>query len=333
GRVDRPGMARRRDRAHPGGDLRVGADRAGDLARLNRWPPTAVDFVIRVTEPWQWCGSSTGAVRRREPPVRARRLFDVQQSRSLLKFPDKDQAMEKILDLTMLSDIFPTGFHGAVSAGVEPGSSVYIAGAGPVGTAAAVGAQLLGASVAIMADMNADRLANAAKFGCETIDVSTEDPREGIARILGREEVDAGVDAVGFEARGHGKDAQEAPATVLNTLMDVTRAGGALGSPGLYVTGDPGGVDEAAQEGSLSVRLGLGWAKALSFTTGQCPVMKYHRQLMKAILHDKVQIADAVNAAAISLDDAPAGYEKFDSGVATKYVIDPHGMTGKVQPV
>src|SRR5699024_10344665 len=245
GRVDRPGMARRRDRAHPGGDLRVGADRAGDLARLNRWPPTAVDFVIRVTEPWQGCGSSTGAVRRREPPVRARRLFDVQQSRSLLKFPDKDQAMEKILDLTMLSDIFPTGFHGAVSAGVEPGSSVYIAGAGPVGTAAAVGAQLLGASVVIMADMNADRLANAAKFGCETIDVSPEDPREGIARILGREEVDAGVDAVGFEARGPGKDAQEAPATVLNTLMDVPRAGGALGIPGLYVTGDPGGVDEA----------------------------------------------------------------------------------------
>lgn len=37
----------------------------------------------------------------------------------LLKFPDKDQAMEKILDLTMLSDIFPTGFHGAYSAGVK----------------------------------------------------------------------------------------------------------------------------------------------------------------------------------------------------------------------
>jgi threonine dehydrogenase-like Zn-dependent dehydrogenase len=32
---------------------------------------------------------------------------------NLLKFPDRDQAMEKILDLTMLSDIFPTGFHGA----------------------------------------------------------------------------------------------------------------------------------------------------------------------------------------------------------------------------
>lgn len=79
----------------------------------------------------------------------------------LLKFPDKDQAMEKIRDLTMLSDIFPTGFHGAVSAGVRPGSTVYVAGAGPVGLAAAHSAQLLGAAVVIVGDLNADRLQQA----------------------------------------------------------------------------------------------------------------------------------------------------------------------------
>ena len=251
---------------------------------------------------------------------------------NLLRFPDRDQAMEKILDLTMLSDIFPTGYHGAVSAGVGPGSTVYIAGAGPVGLAAAVGAQLLGASAVIVGDMNADRLSQAASFGCETIDVSSEDPGQGLARILGHERgVDCGVDAVGFEARGHGHGATEAPATVLNTLMDITKAGGALGIPGLYVTGDPGGIDEAAKEGSLSLRLGLGWAKSLSFTMGQCPVMKYHRALMAAILADKVQIAQAVQATVISLDDAPAAYAKFDAGAARKYVIDPHGVTGKAQ--
>ena len=64
-------------------------------------------------------------------------------------------------------------------------------------------------------------------------------------------EVDCRVDCVGFEARGHGEDSEhEAPATVLNSIMDVTRAGGALGIPGLYVTGDPGGVDENAKSGS-----------------------------------------------------------------------------------
>jgi glutathione-independent formaldehyde dehydrogenase len=243
-----------------------------------------------------------------------------------LRFPDKDQAMEKVTDLTMLSDIFPTGFHGAVTAGVKPGSTVYIAGAGPVGLAAAVGAQLLGAAVVIVGDMVPERLKQAQSFGCEVVDVSKGEPQDQVEQLLGEPFVDAAVDAVGFEAKGHGEGAEEAPATVLNSLMDLTFAGGAIGIPGLYVTGDPGGVDEAAQKGALSLSLGTGWAKSLSFVTGQCPVMKYNYGLMKAILHDKVHIAKAVNATVISLDDAPQGYADFDSGAAKKFVIDPHGM-------
>jgi glutathione-independent formaldehyde dehydrogenase len=244
-----------------------------------------------------------------------------------LKFPDKDQAMAKIRDLTMLSDIFPTGYHGARTAGVTTGSTVYVAGAGPVGLACAHSAQLLGAAVVIVGDMNADRLKQAQSFGCETIDL-TRDASLGdqIEQILGEPEVDAAVDCVGFEARGHGAGAGEAPATVLNDIMTVAKAGGGLGIPGLYVTGDPGGIDEDAKIGSLRVRLGLGWAKSHYFTTGQCPVMMYHRGLMMAILHDKAHIADAVNATVIPLDRAPEGYREFDSGVARKYVIDPHGM-------
>ncbi|HEX7202080.1 formaldehyde dehydrogenase, glutathione-independent [Pseudarthrobacter sp. NPDC092184] len=246
---------------------------------------------------------------------------------NLLKFPDKDRAMEKILDLAMLSDIFPTGFHGAVSAGVGVGSTVYVAGAGPVGLAAATSAHLLGAAVVIVGDLNEDRLARARSFGCETVDLTKGGPAEQIEQILGVPEVDCGVDAVGFEARGHGhgKDAEEAPATVLNSLMDITAAGGALGIPGLYVTGDPGGIDEAAKKGALSLSLGTGWAKSLSFTTGQCPVMKYNRQLMMAILNDRVNIAKNVNAKAITLEEAPQGYAEFDAGAATKYVLNPNG--------
>jgi glutathione-independent formaldehyde dehydrogenase len=246
---------------------------------------------------------------------------------NLLKFPDRDQAMEKILDLTMLSDIFPTGYHGCVTAGVTTGSTVYIAGAGPVGLAAAASAQLLGAAAVIVGDMNEDRLRHARDvIGAETIDLTQEGSLpDKIEQIVGEPEVDAAVDAVGFEARGHGKDAGEAPATVLNSIMEVTRAAGRLGIPGLYVTGDPGAPDESAKEGSLSIRFGLGWAKSHTFTTGQCPVMRYHRQLMNAILRDKVQIGKAVNATVIGLDEAPQGYAQFDSGVAKKFVIDPHG--------
>src|SRR5450631_2745064 len=72
---------------------------------------------------------------------------------NLLKFPDKAQAMAKIKDLTLLSDIFPTGYHGAVTAGVGPGTFVYVAGAGPVGLACAAACQLLGAGVVIVGDM------------------------------------------------------------------------------------------------------------------------------------------------------------------------------------
>jgi len=246
---------------------------------------------------------------------------------NLLKFPDRDQAMAKIGDLTMLSDIFPTGYHGAFTAGVTTGSTVYVAGAGPVGLACAASAQLLGAAVVIVGDLNPDRLAQARSFGCETIDLRmVASLPDQIAQIVGEPVVDAAVDCVGFEARGHGAGAGEAPATVLNDVMNVTRAGGQLGIPGLYVTGDPGGIDENAKVGQLGVKIGTGWAKSLSFTTGQCPVMRYHRRLMQAILHDRVQIAKAVNATIITLDEAPRGYVDFDKGAARKFVIDPHGL-------
>src|SRR5207245_11166410 len=84
---------------------------------------------------------------------------------NLLKFPDKDQAMEKIRDLTMLSDIFPTGYHGAVTAGVTSGSTVYVAGAGPVGLACAACAQFLGAAAAIRGALHPERLGQVKSCG------------------------------------------------------------------------------------------------------------------------------------------------------------------------
>jgi glutathione-independent formaldehyde dehydrogenase len=250
---------------------------------------------------------------------------------NLIKFPKKDQALAKIRDLTLLSDIFPTGYHGAVTAGVTTGSVVYVAGAGPVGLACAASCHLLGAAVVIVGDMIPERLAQAKSFGCETIDLRKDATlADQIAQLVGEPVVDAAVDCVGFEARGHGHDASvERPATVLNSVMEITRAGGAIGIPGLYVTGDPGGIDANAKIGNLGIRIGLGWAKSHSFYTGQCPVLRYNRQLMMAILHNKIQIAKAVNATVITLDQAPQGYQDFDKGAAKKFVIDPHGIVAK----
>jgi glutathione-independent formaldehyde dehydrogenase len=246
---------------------------------------------------------------------------------NLIKFPNKEKALAKIRDLTLLSDIFPTGYHGAVTAGVTTGSIVYVAGAGPVGLACAASCHLLGAAVVIVGDLIPERLAQAKSFGCEVIDLrKSATLAEQIEQLVGEPVVDAAVDCVGFEAHGHGGDAAvERPATVLNSVMEITRAGGRIGIPGLYVTGDPGGIDDAAKIGALSIRIGLGWAKSHYFYTGQCPVLTYNRQLMQAILHDKVQIAKAVNATVISLDEAPQGYKDFDKGAAKKFIIDPHG--------
>ncbi len=250
---------------------------------------------------------------------------------NLVPYPDKAQAKEKLLDLTMLSDILPTGFHGAYSAGVRPGSTVYVAGAGPVGLAAAASAQLLGAAVVLVGDMKKERLDHAKSQGFVPIDLTKSDNlAELVEAALGVPEVDASVDAVGFEAHGHGEDAKtEKPAVVLNSLMQITRTAGGIGIPGLYVTEDPGAAEEAAREGNLRLRFGLGWAKSHRFYTGQTPVLRYLEPLMQAVLRERISIARVVNATPIPLEEAVRGYAEFDEGAARKYVLDPHGTFKK----
>jgi glutathione-independent formaldehyde dehydrogenase len=196
----------------------------------------------------------------------------------------------------MLSDILPTGFHAAVNAGVDAGSIVYVAGAGPVGLAAAASAHLLGAAVVMIGDMKAARLEHARSVGFLPIDLTKSDKLEDlIEQALGQRQVDAAIDAVGYEAHGHGKQsAIEAPATVLNSLMRITKVAGAIAIPGLYVAKDPGASDDLLKYGTLQVRFGLGWAKSHRFYTGLTPVLRYNRQLMQAILHERMPIAKSL---------------------------------------
>ena len=236
---------------------------------------------------------------------------------NLLKLPNREAAMEKIRDLTCLSDILPTGYHGAVTAGVGPGSTVYIAGAGPVGLAAAASARLLGAAVVIVGDVNPTRLAHAKKQGFEIADLSRTPAARTDRRSVGR----AGGRLRG--RRGRFRGARPRPFGLAAgspghraQLADGHHPGRRQDRhPGLYVTEDPGAVDAAAKHGALSIRFGLGWAKSHSFHTGQTPVMKYNRQLMQAIMWDRIKIADIVGVEVITLDDAPKGYGEFDAGV------------------
>jgi glutathione-independent formaldehyde dehydrogenase len=246
---------------------------------------------------------------------------------NLLKFPDKDQAMAKMHDLAFLSDILPTAYHGCVIAGTTTGSTVYIAGAGPVGRAAAASARLLGASCIIVGDTNPERLAVVKKAGYEVIDLRKDvSLPDQIEAILGQPEVDCGVDCVGFEAHGYGPHADDDPAAVINGLFEVTRAGGGMGLPGIYTAGDSQAKDAKVKQGTYELDFGKAWIKSPSLTAGQCPVKKYNRNLMMAILWDRMPyLSEVMNLEVIPLDDAIDAYRAFDEGSPKKFVIDPHG--------
>lgn len=246
----------------------------------------------------------------------------------LLKFPDRDQAMEKIRDLALLSDILPTAFHGLMEAGAKPGSTVYIAGAGPVGRCGAAAARLLGASCIIVGDHDKDRLALMKRNGCETIDLNEDVPlQDQIEKILGEPMVDCAVDYVGTEAHGIGKDAdKEDPAYAINQVIDVTRAGGATGIIGIYGP-DPLADSKDEQNGIYPIEFGNAWIKSPRITAGQAPIMHYNYELMQAILWDRMPyLSDMLQTKVIGLDDAPQAYADFDNSSQEKYIIDPHGM-------
>lgn len=234
----------------------------------------------------------------------------------LLRFPDKDQAMDKILDLALLSDILPTAFHGLIEAGAKPGSTVYIAGAGPVGRCGAAAARLLGASCIIVGDYYQDRLDLVKNNGCETIDLSQDIPLpDQIEAILGEREVDCGVDYVGSEAHGIGSESnQPQPAGAINDVLEATRAGGATGVIGVYGP-DPLAPTKAEQEGIFPLEFGKAWIKSPRLSAGQAPIMHYNRELMMSILWDRMPYLSAMlNTKVIGLDEAPAAYETFDQG-------------------
>ena len=248
----------------------------------------------------------------------------------LLKFPDKDQALEKIRDLTLLSDILPTGFHGCMEAKVRAGSTVFIAGAGPVGRCAAASAHLLGASCIIVADSNKERLGLVKKAGYEAVDTASETPvPDQVEKILGSRWVDAGVDCVGLECHGYGPSGTgNEEEAVINMLMELVKPGGAMGIPGVYTNLDPGAPNELARQGKLAWEFPKAWVKSPSLTAGQCPVMRYNRDLMMAILWDRMPyLTPLLNTEVIPLEKAPEAYKVFREGSPKKFVIDPHNTT------
>ncbi len=226
-------------------------------------------------------------------------------------------------DFVLLADIFPTGYHGCELADVRPGESVAVYGAGPVGLMAAYSALLRGAAKVFAIDRVPERLAKARDIGAIPINFDEGDPATQVKEQTDGLGAQKGVDAVGYQAvvpRGE----REEPAVVLNALIQTVRPTGALGVPGLYVPSDPGGPDESAKQGMLSVAIGKLFEKGLRMGTGQCNVKRYNRYLRDLIIAGRAKPSFVVSHE-LPLDQAPQAYEKFDKRIEgyTKVILHP----------
>ncbi|MBX3206214.1 MAG: glutathione-independent formaldehyde dehydrogenase [Labilithrix sp.] len=238
----------------------------------------------------------------------------------------------------LLADVFPTGWYANELAGVDEGSTVAVFGAGPVGLLAAYSALLKDAGEVYIVDGVDDRLAKAAEIGACPIDFRQGDPVEQIVaqrrrRTAGKlrpgEEkmmgVMCGIEAVGYQAIDWSDPTMaENPGRVLEDLIRLVNPTGRIGSVGLYVPNDPGGINPHAKRGEFRLSFGKLWEKGLSLGTGQTPVVRFAPTLRDLIVLGKAK-PDFLVSHRLPLEEAQDAYAKFEQRAAgyTKVILRP----------
>jgi threonine dehydrogenase-like Zn-dependent dehydrogenase len=237
-----------------------------------------------------------------------------------LRLPE--DAEERQNDYVMLSDIFPTGYYATELADVQPGESVVVFGAGPVGLLAAYSASLRGASKIMVVDRHQDRLKLAASIGAIPIDDSKESAVDQILELTDGEGADKGCECVGYQA--HDPSGKEHPNMTMNNLVKSVRATGKLGVVGVFVPEDPNAKDKLEQKGEIAFDFGEFWSKGLSMGTGQTSVKAFNRSLCALIESGRAKPSFIVSHE-LSLSEAPEAYKNFDARSPgwTKVVLKP----------
>jgi threonine dehydrogenase-like Zn-dependent dehydrogenase len=231
-------------------------------------------------------------------------------------------AGEKENDYVMLSDVFPTGYHATELAGVKPGDSVVVYGAGPVGLMAAYSAILKGSARVMVVDTHGDRLALAEKIGAIAINDSDG---SGVERVLSLTEgvgADRGCECVGFQCCD--PQGREVPNLTMNNLVKTVRPTGGIGVVGVFIPEDPHAADESTRQGRIAFDFGRFWTKGQHIGTGQANVKAYNRRLCRLIAEGKAKPSFIVSHE-LPLDRAVEAYENFDARKAgwTKVVLKP----------
>lgn len=221
-----------------------------------------------------------------------------------------EDAPEREADYVMLADIFPTGYESTELAGVQPGESVVVYGAGPVGLMAAYSAAIKGAGKVMVVDRLPDRLGLAESIGAIPINDSEGSPVEQILELTDGEGADRGCECVGYQA--HDSEGNEQPNLTMNNLVRSVRPTGGIGVIGVFVPEDPGSADRLEQKGQIAFDLGLFFSKGLKMGSGQANVKKYNRHLCNLIHEGKAKPSFLVSHQ-LSLNEAPEAYQHFDS--------------------
>ena len=225
--------------------------------------------------------------------------------------------------VVFLSDIFPTGYMGAVNCDIRPGDTVALWGCGPVGQFAIRSCFMLGAGRVIAIDRLPERLEMAKAAGAETLNFDEVDVIDALHELTGNQGPDACMDAVGMEAHGHGvlfaidrtkqmtRLQMDRPIVLRQAIM-ACKKGGTVSVPGVYA----GFIDK--------VPMGAFMNKGLTMKTGQTHMMRYMQPLLEKIQAGEIDPSFVISHT-LPLDRAPEAYRMFreKSDACTKVVLKP----------
>jgi threonine dehydrogenase-like Zn-dependent dehydrogenase len=213
---------------------------------------------------------------------------------NLLAIP-KDLEDERAL---FVGDILTTGYYGAAIAGITPGDTVAVVGAGPVGFFCVQAAQLHGPKEVLAIDLEPDRLALTEKVGAVPINARERNPQMAVSERTEGRGADVVIEAVGTVPS-------------FETAVDVARRGGSITAVGMFVTE------------SVQIPLGVYWTRGLRVRfSGICPVHAWWDQAMSAVVAGTIDPLPIISHR-LPLSEAAHGYELFEGRRATKVVLTP----------
>ncbi|GKZ51334.1 hypothetical protein AbraIFM66951_005481 [Aspergillus brasiliensis] len=237
-----------------------------------------------------------------------------------IPFNNSTRNATKELDYLMISDIFSTGWQALTYSGFEPGDTVAVFGAGPVGLMAAYSALLRGASRVYSVDQVPSRLQLASSIGAIPINFNISDPVEQIIS-LEPNGVTRALDCVGFEAvnaTGHRVDG-----IVPRNLISVAAQQGGIAIAGVYTGGENStqGAPFADQiPAQVPFDVASLWEKGLTVGSGIVLPLEHARELVDLVAADRATPSFVVSAV-IDIEQVPEYYRRFSDHLEQKVVI------------